>query len=123
MLIPPSASAARQIVVFTIVTSTNAGRKSVGRRHFAGRPNFPGNLYLSRIAERNRRRALRLSFSLTSFAPYLEDSTRRLNRQYLVSFPCPARKERGMQSAVKVRTEVPHAQLVAAEKIYVPAKQ
>jgi hypothetical protein len=52
----------------------------------------------------------------------LEDSTSRLNRQYLVSFLVQPGKKAGMQS-VKVRTEVPHAQLVAAEKVYVPAKQ
>lgn len=112
------------VVVFTIVTSTNAVAESRSGDDISRyEPNFPGNLYLSRIAEETGGELYDYrSASPTSFAPYLEDSTRRLNRQYLVSFLVQPGKNAGMPS-VKVRTEVPHAQLVAAEKVYVPAKQ
>jgi hypothetical protein len=55
-----------------------------------------------------------------SFAPYLEDATRRLNRQYLLTFLAKPGKKAGMQ-AVKVKVEAPHAEVVSAERVYVPA--
>ena len=55
-----------------------------------------------------------------SFAPYLDDSTHQLSRQYRLTFLAQPQKKPGMQS-VKVRTEVPHAELVSAQKVYVPS--
>jgi hypothetical protein len=55
-----------------------------------------------------------------SFAPYLEDLTHRLGRQYLVTFLAKAEKKAGMQR-IKLMTEVPNAELVSADRVYVPA--
>jgi hypothetical protein len=55
-----------------------------------------------------------------SLAPYLEDATRRLNRQYLLTFLAKPGKKAGMQ-AVKVKVEAQHSEVVSAERVYVPA--
>jgi hypothetical protein len=55
-----------------------------------------------------------------SFAPYMEDITRKLNHQYLLTFMAKPQKKAGMQR-VKVHTEVPNAELVSADRVYVPA--
>jgi hypothetical protein len=52
--------------------------------------------------------------------PYLEDLTRRLNHQYLLVFLAKPEKKPGLRS-VRVRTEVPNAELVAASRVLVPA--
>jgi hypothetical protein len=56
-----------------------------------------------------------------SFAPYLEDLTRRLTHQYLLTFLARPEKKARLQS-VKLWTEVPNAELVAADRVYVPAR-
>jgi hypothetical protein len=56
-----------------------------------------------------------------SFAPYLEDLMGRLNHQYLLTFLAIPGKKPGLQS-VKIRTEVPNAELVAADRVYVPGQ-
>jgi hypothetical protein len=50
----------------------------------------------------------------------LEDLTRKLNHQYLLVFLAKPQKKPGLQS-VKIRTEVPNAELVAADKVWVPS--
>jgi hypothetical protein len=55
-----------------------------------------------------------------TFAPYLEDMSRKLNHQYLLTLVPKPQKKAGMQR-VKVQTEVPNAELVSADKVYVPA--
>jgi hypothetical protein len=55
-----------------------------------------------------------------TFAPYLEDVSRKLNRQYLLTFIPKPQKKAGMQR-VKVQTEVPNAELVSADRVFVPA--
>jgi hypothetical protein len=55
-----------------------------------------------------------------SFAPYLEDATRRLNRQYQLTFLAKPEKKAGLQ-AVKVKVERPQAEVTRAERVYVPA--
>ena len=55
-----------------------------------------------------------------SFAPYMEDITRKLNHQYLLTFMAKPQKKAGMQR-VKVHTEVPNAELVSADRVYVPS--
>jgi hypothetical protein len=59
------------------------------------------------------------SGSPISFAPYLDDCARRFTHQYLLTFLAKPGKKAGTQS-VKVRTEVPHAELVSAQRVYVP---
>ena len=75
---------------------------------------FPG-------CRRDRRRGLlpRLRPPV-SFAPYLDDMARRLGRQYLLTFLAKPEKKAGMQK-VKLQTEVPNAELVSADMVYVPA--
>jgi hypothetical protein len=55
-----------------------------------------------------------------SFAPYLDDVARRLNQQYELEFLARPGKAAGLQP-VKLRSEVPNAELVGAEKVHVPA--
>ena len=55
-----------------------------------------------------------------SFAPYLNDLAQRLTRQYLVTFVAKPAKKAGMRH-VKFKTEVPNAELVAADEVYTPA--
>jgi hypothetical protein len=57
--------------------------------------------------------------SAVSFAPYLQDLAQRLNRQYLLTFVPKPEKKAGMRQ-IKLRTEVPNAELVAADKVYTP---
>jgi hypothetical protein len=45
---------------------------------------------------------------------------RRLTRQYLLTFLAKPEKKAGMQP-VKLMTEVPNAQLVSPDRVYVPA--
>jgi len=55
-----------------------------------------------------------------SFSPYLDDLSHRLDHQYLLTFFAKPEKKAGLQ-AVKLRTEVPNAELVAADRVWVPA--
>jgi hypothetical protein len=56
-----------------------------------------------------------------SFAPYLDTTAqRRLAHQYLLIFLTKPEKKAGMRR-VRLQTEVPNAELVAASQVYVPA--
>ena len=84
-------------------------------------PVYWGQNYLSEIATETGAQAYFLGFETpVSFAPYLEDLSRRLNHQYLLAFLAKPEKKPGLQS-VRVRTEVPNVELVAATKVFVPA--
>jgi len=79
-----------------------------------------GQNYLSEMASETGGEAYFLGFETpVSFAPYLEDLTRRLTHQYLLTFLAKPEKKSGLQS-VKLWTEVPNAELVAADRVYVP---
>jgi hypothetical protein len=81
-----------------------------------------GQNYLSEVASETGGEAYFLGFETpVSFAPYLDDLTRRLNNQYLLVFLAKSEKKPRLQS-VKLRTEVPNAELVAASKVYVPGQ-
>jgi hypothetical protein len=54
-----------------------------------------------------------------SFAPFLTDVSERLTHQFLVSFIPKPEKKPGMRE-VRFRTEVPNAELVGPERVYVP---
>ena len=94
-----------------------------GVGHF-GRMQWPvywGQNYLSEIATETGGQAYFLGFETpVSFAPYLQDLSRRLNHQYLLTFLAKPEKKPGLQR-VRVRTEVPNVELVAATKVFVPA--
>ena len=81
-----------------------------------------GQNYLSEVAEETGGESFYLgSETPISFTPYLDDLNRRLNHQYLLAFFAKPEKKAALVR-VKLRTEVPNAELVAAEKVYVPAE-
>jgi hypothetical protein len=55
-----------------------------------------------------------------SYAPYLEQLADRLDHQYRLEFLAKLRRKATYQR-VRLETEVPNAELVAAEHVYVPA--
>lgn len=80
-----------------------------------------GQNYLSQISDETGGESYYLgSGAPVSFAPYLDDVTRRLTRQYLLTFLAKPERKAGFQQ-VKLRTEVPNAELVGADRVYVPA--
>jgi hypothetical protein len=80
-----------------------------------------GQNYLSQVSDETGGESYYLGFGApVSFAPYLDDLTHRLTRQYLLTFIAKPEKKAGFQQ-VKLRTEVPNAELVAADRVYVPA--
>ncbi|MGA8144132.1 MAG: hypothetical protein WB987_09620 [Candidatus Acidiferrales bacterium] len=81
-----------------------------------------GQNYLSEMASETGGEAYFQGFETpVSFAPYLEDLTRRVTHQYLLTFLTKPEKKPSLQS-VKLWTEVPNAELVAADKVYVPGE-
>jgi hypothetical protein len=105
------------IVIFSIYTP--------GEGHFGHtfwRINW-GQNYLSQLSDETGGESFYLgSEAPVSFSPYLDDLGRRLLHQYLLTFQAKPVKKAGMQG-VKLRTEVPNAELVAADRAYVPASE
>jgi hypothetical protein len=58
--------------------------------------------------------------TVPSFKPYFDDISRRLSRQYLLTFLARPDTKAEMRS-IKLSTEVPNAELVGAPRVYVPA--
>ncbi|HEY6768181.1 MAG TPA: hypothetical protein VI386_25785 [Candidatus Sulfotelmatobacter sp.] len=79
-----------------------------------------GQIYLSRLAEETGGEAYYIGFTgpPVAFAPYLEDLGRRLTHQYLLSFLAKPQNKAGWQR-VRLKTEVPHVDLISAGKVYV----
>ena len=81
-----------------------------------------GQNYLSQVASETGGEAYFQGFDTPiSFTPFLEDLARRLTHQYHLEFTAKAEKKAGFQK-VKLKTEVPNVELVAADKVYVPAQ-
>ena len=81
-----------------------------------------GQNYLSQISDETGGESYYLGLGApVSFAPYLDDLTHRLTRQFLLTFLAKPETKAGFQQ-VKLRTEVPNAELVAADRVYVPAE-
>jgi hypothetical protein len=103
------------IVIFSIYTP--------GAGHFGHsfwRINW-GQNYLSQLSDETGGESFYLGLEApVSFSPYLDDLERRLLHQYLLTFLAKPVKKAGMQS-VKLRTEVPNAELLAADSVYVAA--
>lgn len=79
-----------------------------------------GQNYLSQLSDQTGGESFYLgSEAPVSFSPYLDDLSRRLLHQYLLTFLAKPVKKAGMQS-VKLRTEVPNVELVSADSVYVP---
>ncbi len=82
-----------------------------------------GQNYLSQTADRTGAEAYYLGFgAAVSFAPYLEDISRKLANQYLVTFAAKPENKAGLQS-VRMKTEVSNAELVSADRVFVPASR
>jgi hypothetical protein len=110
-----SAAQRAGIVVFSIY-SPGAGHFG----HTFWRMNW-GQIYLSQLSDETGGESYYLGTGApVSFAPYLNDLAARLNRQYLLTFVPKTEKKSGERS-VKVRTEVKNAELVSADRVYVPA--
>ncbi len=76
---------------------------------------------LSRVSDETGGEAYDLGVvAVPSFRPYFDDISQRLGHQYLLTFPAKPEKKAGMQS-VKLSTEVPNAELVGPDRVYVPA--
>ena len=86
--------------------------------------NYWGQLYLAKLAEDTGGEAYYIGFNgpAVDFAPYLKDLTDRMSRQYLLTFLAKPQKKSGMQP-VKIRTELHNVDLVAADRVYVPASE
>ncbi len=79
-----------------------------------------GQSYLSRLGDETGGEPYWQGFqSPVSFQPYLEDLTKRLGHQYVVTF-APRSTEKSEFEQVKVRTEKPGAELTAASRVWVP---
>jgi hypothetical protein len=104
------------VVVFAIYTP------GVGHWGHTYWRNYWGQIYLSMITDQTGGEGYYIGFTgpPVAFAPYLDDLAGRLTRQYLLTFLAKPEKKAGMQS-VKLMTEVPNAQLVSADRVYVPA--
>jgi hypothetical protein len=106
------------VIVYSIYTP------GVGHYGHSFSRTYWGQNYLSQLSDETSGESYYLSGSAppVTFTPYLEDITRKLNHQYLLTFVPKPEKKAGMRR-VKVETEVPNAELVSADKVWVPASQ
>ncbi|HKD92392.1 MAG TPA: hypothetical protein VKB56_10820 [Terriglobales bacterium] len=82
-----------------------------------------GLTYLSQVADESGGEAYGTAgINPVSFAPYLSNMSQRLEHQYELSFVPKPQETSGMQ-AVRITTEVPRVDLVAASRVYVPASE
>lgn len=80
-----------------------------------------GQNNLSRLAEETGGEAYFQGFQTPiSFAPYLDEFADRLKHQYRLTVLAKPEKKASYQG-IRLETEVPNAELVAAERIFVPA--
>ena len=80
-----------------------------------------GQNNLSQLAEMTGGEAYFQGFETPiAFAPFLDQFAERLNHQYKLTFLANADKKPTRQH-VRLETEVPNAELVTADKVYVPA--
>ncbi len=81
-----------------------------------------GQLYMAEVAEKTGGEAYYIGMTgpPVAFAPYLDDQARRLAHQYLLTFLAKPPKKPGLQT-VTITTEVPNVDLVAPNRVYVPA--
>jgi len=79
-----------------------------------------GQIYLSRLTDETGGEAYYIGFNgpAVAFAPYLEDLTKRLTHQYLLTFLAKTPKKAGWQR-VRLTTEVPNVDLVSAGRVWV----
>ena len=79
-----------------------------------------GQNYLAQISDQTGGESFYYGFGpAVSFVPFLEDFSRRLSHQFLLAFIPQPEKKPGLRQ-VKFRTEVANAELVGADRVYVP---
>jgi hypothetical protein len=88
--------------------------------HSSWRLNW-GQSNLSRLADETGAEAYFQGLAMPiSYGPYLDEFASRLNHQYRLTFLAKPPREAGFQR-IHLETEVPNAELVAADTVYVPA--
>jgi hypothetical protein len=103
------------VVVYSIYYS-GAGR--VGRNY---RLLFWGQNYLSQLSDETGGALFWIgTVNPVSVAPYLEELSRKLNGQYLLTFIARPENKAGFQD-VKIKAEPPKVKLTAPSMVYVPA--
>jgi len=105
------------VIVFSIYAN-GAGHSG----HSFWRANW-GQNYESQLSDQTGGESYYQGFgSPISFTPYLQDVGEKLNHQYLLTFAAKPEKKAGLRK-VKLNTEVPNAELVAADKAFMPATE
>lgn len=80
-----------------------------------------GQSYLSQLCDETGGESYYIgSAPAVAFAPYLDELSRQLQHQFLLTFAPKPRGQAGLQP-VRISTEVSNVDLVAADKVYVPA--
>ncbi len=101
------------IVVYSVYYS------GAGRWAHAYRELFWGQNYLAQLSEATGGELYWLgTVNPVSLAPYLDDLSRRLNSQYLLTFMARPDNKPGFQS-VKIKSELPHISLAAPSQVFV----
>ena len=97
-----------------------------GAGHFAHSywQSYWGQTYLSELADKTGGEAYYIGFTgaPVSFAPYFQETERRLQNQYLLSFVAKAPKKAGWQQ-IRIMTEVPNVDLISAGRVWVSPEQ
>ena len=104
------------VVVFAIYTP---GVGHLGHSYWR---TYWGQMYLAQVAEETGGEAYYIGYTgpPVSFTPFLDNMEHRLTSQYFLTFTAKPQKKSGMQR-IRLRTEVPNAELVSAERVYVTA--
>ena len=114
-LISAIEDAQKQGVVVNALYARGAGHLG----HTFWRINW-GQNFLSELADTTGGEAYFLgNESPVSFSPYFDEINQRMRHQFVLSFQAQPGKKSGFER-VKLSTEVPNAELVAQEKVYVP---
>jgi len=117
---PYVAEAVEQAQRAGIVVHTIYARGTGHFGHSFWRMNW-GQNYLSQISAETGGEAYWQGLETpVAFAPYLDELSHRLNHQYVLTFLAKPEKKASLQP-VKLRTEVPNVELVAADRVWVPA--
>jgi hypothetical protein len=111
------ADAQRAGVIVYAIYEPGAGRSARGYWL-----TYWGQMFLSQVAEETGGEAYYLGFTgaPVSFSPYLDSIMQRMTHQYFLGFLAKPENKAGMRH-IRLRTEVPNAELVAASQVYVPA--
>jgi hypothetical protein len=105
------------VIVYSIYYS------GAGRWAHAYRELFWGQNYLAQLSDETGGELYWLgTVNPVSMVPYLDDLSRRLNSQYLLTFLAKPENKAGFQS-VKIKSEIAHVSVMGPSKVYVPAAQ